>query len=948
MAAKDDADGGDFDTPVYRLVLFFLLILAIDTVWELIDEHVTHTIRKKQHKGLVHAWEQLKFEVMALGLVSLLLVVFEEYLLRICVDKANKDGYEDVETEAGYRRRLLAAKADCPDGKEPFWSSALIHKIHILIFLIAASHVIYAVASLTMSMLSMRRWQEYERTAQEGELLPLPTDQLQKADESKIVFGLRQTVRQFINPIDRPTYIALRRLFFERMPVDSSFNFADFVTDFLTEEFARVVKLEFLMWIIAIVWIAIPAGAYAGFWLTGGFFILSVIAGAKLHVIAMHLARQAYSLYFQPISSSGGAGGGDGDSASSDNASVRIGCGPAPAPQSASGGAAKQARGRLFRKSAVAVPQHTLRTARPLGEGVEVEEPASLAAATSTAEEPLTTVLEVPEEGRATRGTLSSERQRSGPMRRSHSASALLRMSDDKPGSPPGRGGVRLPDATSSDRSRQLSTALTTPAAGSPAPRTAAAAPAAPRRGGCLACVACGAPPPQRGRGRDALSRRSAQVKPWRDVDFKQLFWFGRPRLMLRVFQYAYFENALSLAVLAFAFWQHESSMFAGVVGDKSEVRRSTLIAACVFIGLDVALLVHSSCFVLPVYALTAAAANFDTPEGLLEFAKKRGIRPDIVEFLQETDPMTPELTPRMKAAPAATYGGGYQSPLRSPRHSDDDMLRLPPTGTVPLAVADAPDIAALRRASAGGPATGPEDPLPSSQSGPPVSAPRRNALSRMSAAPAVDRASPPSSEVRLAAPAIARPSLSRASCPVANQGGPRPTLSRPSASSNVAQPRQGLARPSLRRNSVVRTGADGEKREFARVPDAPPMPVMQRDIAHVQPSVEGLIQSMFHARLKELKDTAAASSGALTPRSPHSPGAGMRDTVLRRMSGGTAAAPPAAAPPASRPRVSLSRHSDMSAVLARQIAKAEDGGTAERSMVHKSPSAGALAGPSK
>lgn len=77
MAAKDDAEGGDFDTPVYRLVLFFVLILAIDTIWELIDEHVTHTIRKRQHKGLVHAWEQLKFEVMALGLVSLLLVVCE-------------------------------------------------------------------------------------------------------------------------------------------------------------------------------------------------------------------------------------------------------------------------------------------------------------------------------------------------------------------------------------------------------------------------------------------------------------------------------------------------------------------------------------------------------------------------------------------------------------------------------------------------------------------------------------------------------------------------------------------------------------------------------------------------------------------------------------------------------------------------------------------------------
>lgn len=46
--------------------------------------------------------------------------------------------------------------------------------------------------------------------------------------------------------------------------VDPSYNFADFVTEYLAEEFSHVVRLEFLMWIIAIVWIAFPAQAYAG------------------------------------------------------------------------------------------------------------------------------------------------------------------------------------------------------------------------------------------------------------------------------------------------------------------------------------------------------------------------------------------------------------------------------------------------------------------------------------------------------------------------------------------------------------------------------------------------------------------------------------------------------------------------------------------------------------
>lgn len=144
----------------------------------------------------------------------------------------------------------------------------------------------------------------------------------------------------------------------------------------------------------------------------------------------------------------------------------------------------------------------------------------------------------------------------------------------------------------------------------------------------------------------------------------------------------------------------------------------------------------------------------------------------------------------------------------------------------------------------------------------------------------------------------------------------------------------------------------------IAPVPEAPVLPAMQRDIAHMQPSVEGLIQSLFQARLKELKDTAAASSGALTPRSPHSPSAGtVRGTVLSRLSGGTAATSSAAAAAGpstsrsggpSRPRVSLSRHSDMSAVTARQSSRAEEGsdgtGRGVGGRVHKSTSAGTLA----
>lgn len=95
----------------------------------------------------------------------------------------------------------------------------MIHKVHILIFLIAISHVVYALMSLGISMLSMRRFHAFEKVAQEGNLLPLPTDQLQRAGESRIMFGIRQAIRQFTHPIDIATYIALRRLFIEAVQV---------------------------------------------------------------------------------------------------------------------------------------------------------------------------------------------------------------------------------------------------------------------------------------------------------------------------------------------------------------------------------------------------------------------------------------------------------------------------------------------------------------------------------------------------------------------------------------------------------------------------------------------------------------------------------------------------------------------------------------------------------
>lgn len=78
MAAPEVGDEeSSFEVATWRIVTLFLVIVAIDTAWEFFDEFVTHRLKTRMQIGLMHAWEQLKFETMALGLVSLLLVVCE-------------------------------------------------------------------------------------------------------------------------------------------------------------------------------------------------------------------------------------------------------------------------------------------------------------------------------------------------------------------------------------------------------------------------------------------------------------------------------------------------------------------------------------------------------------------------------------------------------------------------------------------------------------------------------------------------------------------------------------------------------------------------------------------------------------------------------------------------------------------------------------------------------
>lgn len=79
--------------------------------------------------------------------------------------------------------------------------------------------------------------------------------------------------------------------------------------------------------------------------------------------------------------------------------------------------------------------------------------------------------------------------------------------------------------------------------------------------------------------------------------------------------------------------------MIGGGIGasDPDKVSTGSIVAGVLLLVLDLCLLVHSSYFVLPVHALTAAAVNFGSQLKVLQAAKQYRVRPDILHELEDT-----------------------------------------------------------------------------------------------------------------------------------------------------------------------------------------------------------------------------------------------------------------------------------------------------------------------
>lgn len=178
-----------------------------------------------------------------------------------------KDAAAAKDASGSSGRRLLGgapggAANYCEKGTQPLFSAYVIYQVHLLIFLLATVHVIYVTVTLMLSLVQVRQWHHWETEAPSADVflrasgatatprgLPSgaakPTRALRRARESAKKLWARVGTNRFthslrvalaavttdlvVSPVTRTVYYALRLMFIDRLSLDHSFNFSQFL-----------------------------------------------------------------------------------------------------------------------------------------------------------------------------------------------------------------------------------------------------------------------------------------------------------------------------------------------------------------------------------------------------------------------------------------------------------------------------------------------------------------------------------------------------------------------------------------------------------------------------------------------------------------------------------------------------------------------------------------------
>ncbi|KQK06217.1 MLO-like protein 1 isoform X1 [Brachypodium distachyon] len=320
--AEGEAAALEF-TPTWIVAAICSLIVLISLVAERLIHYLGKTFKKKNQKPLYEAILKVKEELMLLGFISLLLTVFQGMIQDTCIRPSWTvhmlpcQREEEVESTKEHSvtahiigrigRRLLSDGAAGAEhcrkkGKVPLMSLEAIHQLHIFIFVLAITHVVFSVTTMLLGGAKIHQWKQWEDTIQKdtagnGPKKVTRVHQFEFIKEhfkgigkdSRILSWIHCFFKQFYGSVGKSDYETMRRGFImTHCRGNLKFDFHKYMLRVLEADFKKVVGISWYLWVFVVIFLLLNVnGWHTYFWIAFIPLLLLLAVGTKLeHVIA--------------------------------------------------------------------------------------------------------------------------------------------------------------------------------------------------------------------------------------------------------------------------------------------------------------------------------------------------------------------------------------------------------------------------------------------------------------------------------------------------------------------------------------------------------------------------------------------------------------------------------------------------------------------------------------
>ncbi|XP_066360744.1 MLO-like protein 1 isoform X1 [Miscanthus floridulus] len=325
MAAEGEEAALEF-TPTWIVAAVCSLIVLLSLVAERCLHYLGKMLKNKNQKPLFEALLKVKEELMLLGFISLLLTVFQGMIQRTCIpehwtfhmlpcekpdekagEAATTEHFVAVGTLGRIGRRLLSEGAAGAEhcqkkGKVPLLSLEAIHQLHIFIFVLAITHVIFSVTTMLLGGAQIHQWKQWENGIQKDapgngpkkvthvrhhEFIKKRFKGIGK--DSIILSWLHSFGKQFYRSLSKSDYTTMRLGFImTHCPGNPKFDFHRYMVRVLEADFKKVVGISWYLWVFVVIFLLLNVnGWHTYFWIAFLPLFLLLAIGTKLeHVIA--------------------------------------------------------------------------------------------------------------------------------------------------------------------------------------------------------------------------------------------------------------------------------------------------------------------------------------------------------------------------------------------------------------------------------------------------------------------------------------------------------------------------------------------------------------------------------------------------------------------------------------------------------------------------------------